>query len=86
MIFGGMVRPDTGAVFMKRHVQRPMELILDVPMLANHRDEGCGRAADAGNIDAIVTRNGSIAVGHPNGLDDHHRVEVRPFGKCRERG
>jgi hypothetical protein len=32
-MFGGMVRPDTGAVFIARDIQRPMELILDVPML-----------------------------------------------------
>ncbi len=83
-IFGGMVRPDTGAVFIERDVQRPMELILDVPMLANHRDEGGGRAADAGNVDTIITGDWCTSIGRTNSFHDNHRLQIRPFRELRD--
>ena len=83
-IFGGMVRPDTAAVFIERDVQRPMELILDVPMLANHRDEGGGRAADAGNIDTIITGDWCTSIGRTNSFHDNHRLQIRPLRELRD--
>src|SRR5438477_3838754 len=62
-----------------------MELILNMPMLANHRDEDSGRSDEARNIDAIVTRNGSARVGRTNRFDDNHRLEVRPLRELRQR-
>jgi hypothetical protein len=56
-----------------------MELILDVPRLANHPDKSGGRPDETGNVDALVTRDGRIAVGHTNGFDDNHRLEAWPF-------
>ena len=49
-IFGSMVLPDAAAVFIECDVQRPMELILNIPMLANHGDEGGGRPHQTGNV------------------------------------
>ena len=43
-IFGGMLLPDTTVVFIKRHVQGPMQLILNVSMLTNHTGKGGGRS------------------------------------------
>ena len=82
-----MVLPDATAVFIERNIQRPMELILDIPMLAYHRHEDRRRPYEARNVDAIVTGNRSARVGCPNRFDDNHRLEIRPFrqfGKGRE--
>jgi len=49
-IFGGLVLPDTTAIFIERDISWPMELILDIPMLADHRDEGGGRPHQTGNV------------------------------------
>jgi len=64
-MFRGMLLPDTAAVFIERDVQRPMELILNIPMLANQRHEDRRRPSKARNVDAIVTGDGSPRVGYP---------------------
>jgi hypothetical protein len=46
-ICGSMVLPDAAALFIEGDISRPMELILDIPMLADHRDEGGGRPPQA---------------------------------------
>ena len=61
-----------------------MELILDMPMLANHRNEVGSRPYQASKVDMVVTRHRGLLVGHPNRFDDHHGFEVRPFGEHRE--
>jgi hypothetical protein len=58
-IFWGMLLPDAAAVFIERHIQRPMELILNIPMLANHRHEDRRRPDEARYVDAVVTGDGS---------------------------
>src|SRR5437016_2369521 len=73
-----MLLPDAGAVFIEHDVQRPMKFILNIPMLANHRDEDSGRPYEARNVDAIVSGNGSARVGRTNRFDDNHRLEARP--------
>ena len=83
-IFGGMLLPDTGAVFIERHIQGPMQLVLNVPMLTNHTDEGGGRSPQTGNVDAVVTRDRRPLMRHPNRFDDNHRVETRPFRQLRQ--
>jgi len=42
-----------------------MELILNIPMLANQRHEDRRRPSKARNVDAIVTGDGSPRVGCP---------------------
>ena len=83
-IFGSMLLPDTAAVFIECDVQRPMELILNIPMLANHGDEGGGRPHQTGNIDAIVTRDRRLLMRHPNRFDDNHGLETRPVCQLRQ--
>jgi hypothetical protein len=83
-IFGGMVLPDAATVFIERDVQRPMELVLNIPMLANHRDENSRRPYEARNVDAIVTGDGSARVGRPNRFDDNHCLEIWPFRQLRK--
>ena len=78
-IFGGMLLPDAGTVFIECHVQGPMQFVLNVPMLTNHGDKGGGRPHQTGNINAVVTRDGRLLMRHPNRFDDNHRFETRPF-------
>ena len=63
---------------------KPQQLILDIPMLADHHDEGGSRPHHAGKIEAVVTRNWRLLVGHPNGFHSNHRLEARPFRQCRQ--
>src|SRR5919202_5976961 len=61
-----------------------MSFILNIPMLANHRDKSSGGSYEARNVDAVVTGNASARVGRTNRFDDNHRLEVRPFRQLRE--
>ena len=61
-----------------------MQFILNIPMLANHRDEGCGRAADAGNIDTIITGDWCTSIGRTNSFHDNHRLQIQPFRELRD--
>src|ERR671924_2174029 len=83
-IFGGMVLPDAAAVFIECDVQRPMKLILNIPMLANHGDEGGGRPHQTGNVDAIVTRDRRLLMSHTNRFDDNYGLETRPLRQLRQ--
>jgi len=83
-IFGGMLLPDAAAVFIARDVQRPMERMLTIPMLANHRDEDRRRPYEARKVNAIVTGNGRARVGRTNRFDDKHRWEGRPLCQLRQ--
>src|SRR5919108_4343760 len=83
-IFGSMLLPDTAAVFIECDVQRPMELILNIPMLANHGDEGGGRSHQTRNVDAIVTRDRRLLMRYPNRFDDNHGLEPRPVCQLRQ--
>ena len=56
-----------------------MQLILDIPMLADHRDEGRRRPDQARNIEAVVTGDRRVLVRHPNRFHDNDRLEARPF-------
>ena len=78
-IFGSMVLPDAAAVFVACDVQGPMELLLTIPMLANHGDEGGGRPHQTGNGDAVVTRDRRLLRSPTKGCDDHHGWETRPW-------
>src|SRR5262249_44020826 len=61
-----------------------MELVLNIPMLANHRDEGRRRPYEACNIDAVITGNDSARIGRTNGFHDNDRLQIRPFRKLRD--
>jgi len=74
-----MVLPDAAAVFIERDVQGPMELILDIPMRADHRDEGRSRPHQAGKGEAVVTGDRRVLVRHPNRFHDNDGLEIRPF-------
>src|SRR2546430_2740679 len=63
-----------------------MQLILNIPMLTNHRDEVTGRSDEARNVDPVVTGNGRTWVSGTNRFDDNHRLEVRPFRQRRKNG
>jgi len=56
-----------------------MELILDIPMLTNHGDAGRGGPFQTGKVEAVVTRDRGLLVGHANGFHGNHRVETWPF-------
>ena len=66
-IFRGMVLPDATAVFIECDIQRPMQLIFDVPMLANHPDKRVRRPPQTGNIKTVITGDWGLLVRHPNG-------------------
>src|SRR5919202_2304884 len=61
-----------------------MELILDVPMLANHRDEGCGRSYEARNIETIITGDWGTSIGRTTSFHDNYRLQIRPFRELRD--
>jgi hypothetical protein len=46
-------------------------------MLANHRDEGGGRARQTGKVEAVVTGDGGVLMCHPNRfhIPSHYVVE-----------
>src|SRR5215470_19365473 len=79
-----MVLPDAAAIFIKRDIQRPMQLILDIPMLPNHGDEGRGGPHQTGQVEAVLTRDRGLLVRHPDGFYGNHRVEAWPFLQRRE--
>src|SRR5215471_13797870 len=54
-----------------------MELILDIPMLADHRDEGGGRPHQTGNVEAIATGDRRVLVRHPNRFHGYDRLGSR---------
>src|SRR5262249_51053152 len=83
-IVGSMVLPDAAAVFIACDVQRPMERMLNVPMLTNHGDEGGSRPHQTGNIDAVVTRDRRLLMCHTNRFDDNHGLETRPWRQLRQ--
>ena len=56
-----------------------MELMLDIPMLADHRDEGRSRPYQAGQVAAVVTGDRRVLVRHPNRFHNHDRLEARPL-------
>ena len=74
-----MVLPDAAAVFIERDVQGPMELIFNIPMLADHRNEGRSRPYQAGKVEAVVTGDRRVLVRHPNRFYDNDRLEARLF-------
>src|SRR5207245_5196502 len=61
-----------------------MQLILNIPMLTNHRDEVTGRSDEARNVDPVVTGNGRTWRSGTNRFDDNHRLEVRPLRQRRK--
>ena len=61
-----------------------MELVLTIPVLANHRDEGRRRPYEACNIAAVSTGNDSARIGRTNGFHDNDRLQIRPFRKLRD--
>jgi hypothetical protein len=83
-IFRSVLLPNAAAVFIERDIQRPMELILDIPMLTNHGDEGRGRPWQTGKVEAVVTRDRRLLVGHPNGFHGNHCLEAWPFLQRRQ--
>jgi hypothetical protein len=78
-IFGGMVLPDARAVFLAGDIQRPMALLLTIPMLPNHRDEGRGRPLQTRKREAVGTGDRRGLVGRPKRFYGNHRVQPRPF-------
>ena len=62
-----------------------MQLVFDIPMLADHRDEGGGRPYHAGKIEVVVTRDRGLLVGYPNSFHRNHCLEAWPFLQCRQR-
>src|SRR5919204_5972485 len=83
-IFGSILLPDTAAVFIERDVQRPMELMLDIPMLADHGDEGGGRPYQTGKGEAVVTGDRHVRVRHAHRFHDTDRLETRPWRELRQ--
>ena len=63
-----------------------MQFILHIPMLANHRDEGGGRARQTGNVEAVVTRDGGVLMRHPNRFYSNHGLQTWPFRQFRKGG
>ena len=79
-IFRRMILADATTIFMKGHIERPMECMLNMPMLADQDHKGRSRPYQACNRDAIVTGGRGTRVGGANGFDDNHGAEIRPCG------
>src|SRR5215467_5480724 len=56
-----------------------MQLVLNIPMLADHARKDVSRPYQTGNIEAVVTRDGGLLVGHPNRFHGNHRLKSWPF-------
>ena len=63
-----------------------MQFILNIPMLANHRDKGGGRARQTGKGEAVVARDRGVLMGHPNRFYSNHGLQTRPFRQFRKGG
>ena len=50
----GIVLPDATAVFIACDIQRPMQLIFNVPMVANHLDKRICRLPQTGKRKPVV--------------------------------
>jgi hypothetical protein len=61
-----------------------MQRMLTIPMLANHRHDGCGRPYEARHIEAVVTGDRRTRRGRPKRFDHHHRLQARPLRQLRE--
>ena len=63
-----------------------MQFLLNIPMLAYHRDKGGGRARQTGNVEAVVARDRGVLMGHPNRFYSNHGLQTRPFRQFRKGG
>ena len=61
-----------------------MQLVFDIPILANHGDKSVRRPHEASNIEAVVTGDRRVLVSSTNRFHGNHRLEVRPFRQLRE--
>src|ERR671932_854908 len=62
-----------------------MQLVLNVPMLAYHGDEGSSRPYDTRNVDAVVTGDSGPSIGSTDRFDDNSRLQIRPLRELRDR-
>src|SRR5215475_4275663 len=83
-MFSGMVLPDATAIFIQCDIQRPMQLMLAIPMLTNQGDEDRGGPHQTGQGEAVLTRDRGLLVRHPDGFYGNHRVEAWPLLQRRE--
>src|SRR6516164_2255542 len=63
-----------------------MQLMLDMPMLANHRGKRVRGPPQTRQGEAVVTRDGRVLVRRSQRFHGNARLEARPFGKRWERG
>ena len=70
-----MVFAYPAAVFVEGHVQRPVQLVLDMPVLT---DQG-GKADQTGEVEEIVTRDLGAAVRGANRFNCDDRLDSGPF-------
>ena len=81
-----MILADAATIVITGHIERPMERMLTMPVLADHNHKGRSGPYQACNRDAIVTGGRGARVGGAHGFDDHHGAESRPCGQCRKSG
>src|SRR5215471_10100453 len=62
-----------------------MQLILDMPVLANHRGKRVSGPHQTRQVEAGVTRDGRELVRRSNRFHGNDRLEAGPFGKRWER-
>ena len=62
-----------------------MQLILDMPMLANHHGKSVSGPHQTRKVEAVVTRDRCVLVRRPNRFHGNDRLEAGPFFKSWER-
>src|SRR5499427_10883982 len=63
-----------------------MQLILDMPMLANHHGKSVSGPHQTRQVEAVVTRDGRVLVRRSNRFYGNDRLETGPFCQRWERG
>ena len=61
-----------------------MQLVLNIPMLADHARKDVSRPHQTGHREAVVTRDGGLRVGHPHRFHSNHRLQAWPFLQRRQ--
>lgn len=74
-----MVFANPTAVLIEGHVQRPMQLVLNVPVLTNQGRKACRASSQTGQVEAIVAGDLVTAVRGANRLNRNDRVDAGPL-------
>ena len=83
-VLGGVTNADPALIFVKTHIERPMQRILDRPVAAHGAGEGGSVSLKAADLEAPL--GGDLALALARAFDHPDRTELRPLVMGRQPG